>query len=331
MKTELRSDKSYKASITLFFILTLLSLVCTAVVGEILLPITAAFYALLFVFEKNKHVLSIICAAVSVALLLIPVSILPVWCAVSVLCGLVLGLAYRFGNSKCDTAVILTLFIAIAIIFSFVLIAFVKTGDYSLDSAFDFYSELYERLRSDFVNGMMQAMDSVDVEGIEQIEFTPEYFGALIDGVVNLLVSYVFIISFVLAGLTLKIFTAVARRFADEECEIKNWKFAVPSIYAYLYIAVYLLSSFAYGDGLFDLSVLNLSGIFATVFAYIGLKAVLELFSNKNRKGLGIVILFVGFALLGSLALDVISVFGVVYTIQQNKLLKNGQGTGSGS
>ena len=58
---------------------------------------------------------------------------------------------------------------------------------------------------------------------------------------------------------------------------------------------------------------------------------MLELFSNKNRKGLGIVILAVGFALLGGMALDVVSVFGVVYTIQQNKLLKNGQGTGSGS
>ena len=329
MKTELRSDKSYKASITLFFILTILSLVGTALVGEILLPVSAAFYALLLIFEKNKHILSVICVAVGVALLLVPVAISPMWCIASVLCGVLLFLAYRFGNSKCDTAVILTLFNALAIVLSFILIAFVKTADYSFDSAFKFYSQLHDRLRSDFIFAMTQAAASITVEGIEQIELTPDYFAAVFDGVVNLLVSYIFIISFVLAGITIKIFTSFARRFADETCEIAKWKFAVPSIYAYLYIAVYLLSSFAYGDGLFDLSVLNLSGIFASIFTYIGLKAVLELFSKKNRKMLGVIIIAIAFVLLGGMALDVISVFGVVYTIQQNKILKNGQGTGS--
>ncbi len=331
MKTELRSDKSYKASITFFFILTMLSLAGAIVVGEILLPLSSAFYALLLVFERNKRVLSIICAVVAVALLFVPIANPPMWCIASVVCGAVLWLAYRFGNTKCDTAIIITLFIAFAIFFSFILVAFVKTGEYTFDSAFKFYSGLYESLKTDFINGMMQASSSITVEGIEQIQLTSEYFESVFDGVFNLLVSYIFIISFVLAGLTLKIFTALARRFADEDCGIKDWKFAVPSVYAYLYIALYLLSSFAYGEGLFDLSVLNLSGIFATVFAYIGLKAVLELFVKKNRKILGIIILVVGFILLGSLALDVVSVFGVVYTIQQNKLLKNGPGSGFGS
>ncbi len=321
MKTVLRSDKPYNFSIALFFLLTVLSLLGAAFIGEIMLPICAAFFAVLLVFEEKKHILSLICAILSIAFLFFPLTLPAVWGAASILCGAVLFLLYRFGNTKCDTAFIITLLISVLIIISFIITAFAITGDYSLNAAADFYSKLYEYIRGTFIDSLSNLALTLP-EGAVGVEISEDLIIEAFDGIFNLLISFLVIISFLLAGIMLKIFTALVKIYADDSCDINNWKFILPSIYAYLYIVLFLLSAFAAGDGVIDISILNLSGIFATVFAYIGLKSAIEMFTRNGRKVLGIVVLAFAFAFFGSLAVDLVSVFGVLQTIQQNKLSK---------
>lgn len=330
MKTQLSTDRSYRTSITVLFIFTLLSLIGTAFIGEFLLPVCAAFYAALLVFEQNKRVLSVICALFGIGLVFVPLVVPPMWGIASLMCGAILYLLYRHDNTKCDSAIVLTLALSFAIVFSFFLVAFVETGIYTFDSAVKFYTDIYENIRASFIFGMSQTGIAISEE-IGEIQFDSEQLAAIFDTAFRLLVSFVVIIAFILAGLTLKIFCAIVRRFVDDDSEIKAWRFAVPSIYAYVYVIFFFVSSFAYGESVLEVSILNLTGIFASIFAYIGLKAVFEMFTKKNRKVFGTVIIVFAAVFLGTLAVNALSVFGVIYTIQQNKSLKKGQGSSSGS
>lgn len=327
MIAELRAGKSYKKSIAMLFVVSLVSILGTCVLSEMLLPVAAGFYGALLLFENKSRIFSLIIAALGVGMLFIPAAFPPIWGTVSVVCGLLIFLLYRFSFAKSDVAILLTVFVAAAVVLSFVLLAMALKGSYTLAAAGDFYSNLRVELREALVNNASQLAGSMP-ENMGEINISVEQITAVFDMFVNLLVSVFVIVGFLLSGLALKIFTAVTRRLANTECKIHTWIFKLPSIYAYVYFAVYLLSSFSYGEETFSLVVLNLSGILSTVFMYLGIKAVYGLFASKGRKILGVVIIIGAVLLLGSLAIDLLSVFGGFSTIQENKLLKNGQGSG---
>ncbi len=329
MKTLLRQDKSYPATIAILFILSVISIVSTVILGEFVLPLAIAFYAALITFEKNTHILSFICALIGFATLLIPVSIPAIWGSVAVICGFSLFFLFRSGNAKSDSAIILTLLISAAIVLSFVVVAYKFTDEFSLESTVKYFSGLFEELKIYLIDAFSAMKASVSEQvgefaSPDQIEGFPISEEALSDGLTlmfNMIVSFIVVIAFLIVGLAIKLFTFIVRKNTDQNSSIHSWKFSVPSLYAYLFLIVFLLSSFVSPFENFGIVIINLSNIFTFVFAYIGFKAFKDLLTKKGKRVLGILLPILGVVFLGSVVLDVLSAFGAVSTIISNKKL----------
>lgn len=327
MKTSLRQDKSYPVIISLLFTLSVVCIGATVVLGEFILPLAISFYAALLTFERKKHILSLICAAVGFSMLFIPFTISAVWGGVSVICGILLYLLYRSGNAKSDTALILTFFLSAAIVFSFVLIAYKITGEFGLEPTIKYYLNLFNEFKAYFIESVMALSSSVSdkvgelaVPGqVGELAISEELLNESITLMFNMSISFIIIIAFLLSGLAIKLFTFIVRKNTEQNSPVHSWRFLLPSIYAYSFLIVFLLSSFVSPVETFGIVIINLSNIFTFIFVYIGFKAFKDLLSKKGKPVLGILIPILGVILLGNMAMDVLSVFGAVSTIMSNK------------
>ena len=325
MKTELRADKSYKVTVALLFLLSMFSIIASSLVGEIFLSIATAFYAALLVFEKGNRPLSIILGVFGALITLIPLGVPSVWGIAPVVAGILIFLLYKSGSTKCDTAIVLTLFISAVIIISFFLFAFTVTGKYDFNNAISYYTELYETMKAGFINRLSDISLSMP-EQVGEIKVSPDDVSMILDAVANMVISFIFIVAFFLSGVALKIFTALVRRYSEDKTEISAFRFAPPSVYAYFYLILFLAASFVGSSSVYEIALHNLYNIFLVIFVYLGIKAAYQMLTKNGRKFLAVIL--IGFALifLGSLAMDLISVFGAFATIRANKNEKNNSG-----
>lgn len=325
MKTELRADKSYKITVTLLFLLSMLSIAASLLIGEMFLSVAAAFYAALLLFERGKRPLSVILGIFGAILTFIPLGVPSVWGIAPVMAGIIIFLFYKSGSTKCDIAIILTLFISAVIIISFLFFAFAATGKYDFNNAISYYTELYETIKADFINRLSDISLTVPEE-VGEIKVSADNLSMILDAVVNMAVSFIFIAAFFLSGIALKIFTALVRRYSEDKTHISAFRFSVPNIYAYFYLVLFFAASFVGSSNVYEIALHNMYNIFLVIFVYLGVCAAYKMLTKNGRKiGAAILIVF-AFIFLGSLAMDLISVFGAFATIRANKNEKNGSG-----
>ena len=191
MKITLRSEKSHTVTTIVLTILTVLFLFLSAFFGELVMPFAAALFALLLSFDSGKRIASVICAIIGAALVLLPFQFIPIWSAVSVVVGAVLFLSYKFNFTKCDSAILLTVIVSASMLLFFFIIAFNAIGEWNFGAAIEFYSELKEMIKHEFVTGVM-AVYSVMSEASE-MGITSEYVAALFDSFVSMLISLIVI------------------------------------------------------------------------------------------------------------------------------------------
>ncbi len=321
MEKEMRLGNKLNLKIALFFAMSLLLIVLSAFIGEIAMPFASAFYGALvfaeFNFKNKKVTFSLICAVLSVILTVIFFGATAIWSTVSVISGILIYLMYKFGYNKCDTSVLLTLIISFAIVVSFVLIAFDATNTISFAAVVDYYTDIYKYIKAAFLKQAMEIYSTVnDASGNTII--SEEMVIAAIDAFVRTLPSVIMTIAFLISGISLKVYTALACKITDDE-KIKSWRFNIPKVYAYFYILLYILSIFIQETNILALAIINLSGIMSFMFAYMGLKFIYRKMREAGKRTSAWLLPTLCILFFGSFAVDLISVFGVVYTVYDRK------------
>ena len=125
---------------------------------------------------------------------------------------------------------------------------------------------------------------------------------------------------FITSGIAMKVFGAIVSRCAENNEEIKNWRFSASRLYAYFYVILIILSLFTTSStDIFSVSVLNLYNIFLVIFAYIGFNIALDMLKKRTRHPVVSTILLIGAMIIFmSFALQILAALGTLHSMKRN-------------
>ena len=320
MKIKLSGKLPYNKTIAALSVLGVLSGFLTVLVGEIFLPLSAGVISALFVFEERKWRPVSIAAGVAVIALDVVTGLLiaspaPTLSVEIISIAVLVAFLFRKGKGKAETAFYVTALSALLLIVTFLFVAFEQTGVYTFASAKEFYSELYSTLKQTTVERFTALSLENGVQVIDEATIAQ-----LFDSVVSSLVAVVAVVAFAVAGITLKVFSAVAKRISDNPDYVLSWRFVASTPVAYFFLGLVVISFFAGGgNDTFAITVNNLYTIFAIVFAYTGFAYLHRALSERRNSVFITLILVFGVLLFSSLAITLLSLYGVILTITYNK------------
>jgi hypothetical protein len=140
----------------------------------------------------------------------------------------------------------------------------------------------------------------------------------MIDATFNTLVSVLIVFSFAICGLCLKLFSAVMKRCLEYEDNILGWRFDPPAMYGHIFIVLMFVQFIAsYGDGVFSFVITNLYLIFVWIYAYIGYRVAIYVFSNRKKPAVITAIIILLLLLFSSLALQILALLGAFSTTRR--------------
>ena len=226
MKVKLNESLPYnKTILTLSVIAVLTSLVCV-LVGDILLPLLVAILGAMLCFERGpKRVYTYSTFAfVIVANIVGHIFIgqfMMFWGVQAIILSLIAYRYLAYGRSKMECVFVTTLIYALFILISFVVIAIVNSGDSSLSSVAQYYREIFESLKTVFVQNMSYVFEQTSLQS--NLAITPEYLSALYDSLISNIISFIFIAAFVYSGISLKLFTFINWKKCDDKENKRVW------------------------------------------------------------------------------------------------------------
>lgn len=329
MQISLKANESYSRVITRYSLLTLLSVFGCSLLGYIFLPFAAASYAAILIYENpSKRILSYVIPVIAFALNFLLRGLYSIEGAAYIAIALVIYCCVKRNKSKGETAFWISFAILACIVISILLLLVELSLNAGYDSIVRFFRDYYRKYKEFFlenVTSLVYEGDNGELSFVFNLYEAEMLFRELIIYAVPL----AFLVSFVLSGLTLKLFVHSVEKNSDEQCEIYGWNFAASNLVSYFYIALALVSLVATADGsTFSFVIFTLNTIFTAVFAYIGIKAIYYVIISKGKsKAFAIVLLVLAILLLSSFAFQILSYFGVIMNILTNKVIsKKGSG-----
>ena len=319
MKFEFKDLTKKKQAVLITAIIAVLCGVLNSFLGEIFLPPTAALLAALFLFENGgKRIFSYVVPSCLVIINVFIGGIYSVLGIAPIILALIIYFMYKNGRNKSECAVALTATAGVLILLSLYFAAVNATESFDFEAIKGFYIEIYEELKAGFVNQLSE-LSTVNPE-LESPIFTEDELALIFDSIAGQLISMLVIVSFLIAGVALKLFSLLIYRFEKEPHVIVGWRFKITNVFAYFYAILLLLNIFVgSGLGVVELVIINLYNIFMAIFAYFGFMVAREFLSRGRSGGFGTVMLVIGIFLLSALALQILSVIGLIYTIIDNK------------
>lgn len=312
----------YNKKLMMSVIFTAVFGIATVFFGYLVVPLSAAAYATLLIFEnKNKRIISYV----------LPVAIIFLDFAVNwvngyfseqslvyVALGVIIYFCYTKKLNKCDCAALLCAATCIFLLLGIVFVVFNQTKSPSLNAFFGFIKGKYYNEKGVFIS-ILTSLTSINEYGVEFFPISREYAELLYHSALCLIPALLSVVSFAISGLALKMFAlfSKSRISADEVNE--NWVLVPSNVFTYAYISVAVLNVFASGTDWFSLTVLNLNWIILPVFAYIGIKFVYYIISSKRSGLFAVLIIILAIMLLGISAITILSYAGVYISILTNK------------
>ena len=322
MQLVLNDKQSYPKIISLFAILTAVFALGSSVFGYILLPFAASFYAGLLVYEdKKRRILSfLVPVAVFIINFFIAGTIYSLEAVGYVLLGLIIFIAVKLNLSKAETAFWMSLCTVALLAVSLIFIPL----SLGLDSVIGFYQELLLRFENFFTEYIIAATAEAE-DGILNFYYNQYEASAIFKELILLSVAVFPIVAFLISGVALKLFSAIARKNSPEDSGILEWRFSTPNTVVYFYIIVMILAFMSAEDnGAFALVIAILNAIFTVVYAYSGASFVVGFFVMRGRSSIfGMLILILAMIVFSSFALHFLAIFGAYLTLTLNKLKKN--------
>ncbi len=323
MQLVLKKSSLYKKIITSLSVLTASCVFGCILLGYIFLPMAAALYAALLIYEnKSKRVMSYVLPVVMylVNLVLRDFSFYSLEAVAYVVIGVIIYLCCTKNVSKGETVFWTTLSLSVLLVFSAIFIAFETLGSFGITPLEQFFSNLFLSYKSFFVDTLI-SVGMVNKEGIYFFAYNPSEAEMLFHEIVILLIPLLILVAFALSGITFKIFQAVIRKNSGEDCEINSWNFKTSNLIAYFYVAVAILTMFISGNGIFEISIVSINTVFSAVFAYIGVSFIYSLLTVKGKSPFFAITLIIVLCLVfSSFAIQLLSFVGVYFNIFSNKV-----------
>ena len=289
------------------------SLASSFLFGELMLPLSTAALAALFVLEGGRRrIFSIAVPLLAIAADLIIHGTLSYLALEATVLAIVIALFFLQG-SKAECAFWLTLTVSLFVVFAMVLAAYQATGAFDFDAFIDYYISLYETVEEWFTELFREVIASYGdaAEGID-----PSMASTLLGTMASVIPSTIMIFGFAVAGVSLKIFSRILRTLCDVEsrAHISAWRFVLPTpIYVAFWVAA-LLNLFVGLSGassMFSIVVLNVYNLLLYVFVYIGFGVVIDFLTALFKKrSLAILVTVGAFILFSTLAVELIAYFG---------------------
>lgn len=315
MEHKIKNSLSANKTLLLTSLLVMLSGAFACVLGELMIPVLVGLLGAIYLFDTKRIfsiVVSLIVVALNVASILFNISV-SLFAPSSIILALILFSAYATSQSKSDTAYIMTVVCTAFSVVSYLLIAMLEQGSYTIDAAIEYYTLLTDEFRTIFVRAMVELYAS------SGMAVTTESVEALFNTQLNLIISYLLIGGFVITGFGMKLFGALVSKYSEDNTIIKNWRFTATRFYAYFYVALVLASLFSTtADNLFAVSVLNLYNIFLVVFAYIGFKVAIDILGRRMKPVFSVIILIIIIIIFASIAAQILAALGVLYILRRN-------------
>lgn len=319
MDMRLKEHIQPKRFIVMLAAVIVLSGVAVFFVADIFILPLSAFFALLLRFEPNKKPFSM-----AISVILVATSFFGGVGGVfsvcfGLCCGLLLWVMYRARLCKADTVFAITAFLCLYLFVALFLAIGSIQNDYSLSAALSYYEEFVAQQRINFINQMSEIVIT-DEAGKKHFLFNLQTAEEMFLSLVRLSISFFIITAFFLCGIICKIFTRVAAYAEKEDSYVLRWKFCPPSVVAYIYSALFVVSLFsAGGESIFAFTVINLQYVLMAVFGYLGLCHLLKVLKDARRKRTSIFIVFLMIFVLSISAIQILSLLGVYTTIVTNR------------
>ncbi len=311
------SSRLKETSIVALSFLCLLSAIGCMLLGYIFLPVAAGIYAALILAEKKKRiVVSYIIPIVTLVANFFLNGVYSIEGGAYAAIGVLIYLLYQKSKSKGESAFWLTLVVILMMIISASLIALEQMADLNFSSIYSFYSDLYITQKEKFLDFAL-AISTKNENNIVVYPYNASVAEALFIDAVKLLFPILICFSFLIVGVSLKIFSKQAAHHVDERNKVSEWDFRPSSIVAYFYLIVFLISCFV-TEGIFAESVMWINLVFSLVFAYMGIKFFRYLFSQTRAGAFAIIITIAVVFLMPSLAFNLLTFLGVFFTISSN-------------
>lgn len=325
MKFLLKKDFTYRQVLVKYTLLTLLSALGCSLLGYVFMPFAAAFYAAILTFENTgKRILSYV---LPIIIFLINFSLRGIY-SLEAIAYLIVGLSLYFcikrNKTKGETAFWLGFSIFICLVVSFLLLVLELSVYAGYESPISYFSYTYESIRTYFLDTVTSLVHE-DGNGIQIFVYNLYEAEMFFRELVIYVISVAFLLSFVLSGITLKIFCHTVEKNAEENAEMSLWFFKTSNIVAYFFIALSIIALMADSDGsAFSYVIFALNTLFTAVFAYIGIKSIYYFIISRGKsRAFAIVLIVIIFALLSSFSFQLLSYLGVIVNIVTNKVAKN--------
>ncbi|MBR2343378.1 MAG: hypothetical protein IKA64_03900 [Clostridia bacterium] len=333
MQFSLKSCYKYAGRITLLSVLCLIFGALSALAfqaGVILLPVVAALYASVLTLERaERRIASYLIPPVLLIVELLISGLYSYNCIMSVLAGFFIFVALRRGFGKCECAFTLTALLTLYMLLLSLLLAFFNIGEVSLEGAIAYYSEVFSALRTELVNVLTEITVPTET-GTAATIFTEETVNLIFDQTIALLLPVTIVFAFLLVGLTHKLYGAIINCNAEDGRRVYGWSFLLPPVFAYFYVAVFIANFFTEGgDSIYALTVTALNFVLLYVFSYLGFRFAVGLLARRISTALARLVVIVCILFFSAGAVQILSLFGVVYTLMADRLLRMGGGTGS--
>ena len=317
MKTELKiASKSKYIQVILAFCCIVFGALC-GILGEIAFPLPIAFLATLFLFDSTKQrrlsvVISLVLVAMNIATITFRLSS-SLFGVASVILAYLIYQAFSKKQSKSDYAFIMTLIGGFIILGGYILLPMNLKGEYTREVVTEFYGSVVSTLRDAFVDLFYEAYTTAG------LEITKDMITEIFNAQVNMVISYLLIAAFFVVGVSFKLFGLLVRKLASDDSEIASFRFFTSSLFAYFYVILTLVSMFASAlTGIFGIVILNLYNFFLFVYSYVGFNLVFTSLVKKFKPFISFIILIFALALMSTLAVQILAVLGVLFTIRKN-------------
>ena len=212
----------------------------SVLVGDIFVGFAAASLAVLLLTNSIRHI-----PAASVGVLVIVLDLLingfTSFVGVEMVCiALIIAYLFSRGEKKCFISAIITVLVTLLVLLSFCLLAMKSEGSYTFEAVTSFYTALYESTKADFVSAMMKMIDTLPDSYSQMVaEITETEISLVFDSLVSGLISVFVIYGFLISGIALKSFAAIASAISDNSREISEWRFSTSNVFCYFYIVLF--------------------------------------------------------------------------------------------
>lgn len=314
-----KSDKAYSSGVIFLSLFSLLFAFGCTMLGYLFFPFAAGAYAALLLFENhNKRFFSYAVPVLSFIVNFIFCGIFSEHGVAYAIVGLLIYYSYSKKRTKNECVALCAIAVAALLHISLVFFAFNSTNYASFAAVKDFYTNFFLLLKNDFVN-TLTALETVADDGNVFILINVETAEELFSSLIALIPSAFAVITFLLVGLSVKVFSAFVAKLSDGSGERQKWSFLPPPLLAYVYIAFAILELLSSGSSIISYSISNLYLILQCVFFYAGIKFIYRRLRTRFHSFFSFAVILLGASIFGKTALVLTSFVGVYRSLRSKK------------